>query len=81
MLSALGETRRAAVCSTPYIARIGRGPWRSHGGNRGGIAKRSSGGDPLRYGPSLQLENEGFPTDVLASFEKLPFNVLVMEDD
>jgi len=29
----------------------------------------------------LQLENEGFPTDVLASFEKLPFNVLVMEDD
>src|SRR5690348_14581231 len=76
------KTRHAAVCSTAYIDRIdsGRGPWIPRR-KPFSIAKRSSGRDPFRYGQSLPLESEGIPKDVSASFEKLPFNALVMEDD
>jgi len=53
LAESLEETRRAAVCSTAYIARIGRGrcdPAAQTAQDREAIVGR----DPFRYGPSLQ---------------------------
>ena|SRR6185312_513396 len=76
----LEETRRATVCSTAYIARIGRGPCDPPGTNHSESQSDRRDEISSAMGRACSWRKKASRKRPRRR-SKLPFNVLVMEDD